>query len=172
MAVRVRRIRPGEGALLRGVRLAALSDSPLAFASTYDVEACRADDAWEADAVTRADGVWEAEFFAEREAVVAGLVGAYRSPEEPETVELVSMWVAPSARGQGLGERLVNAVVEWSLSAGAARVGLWVTQGNLPAITLYARSGFEPVATTQALPSNPCYHELRMARSLAAAAGP
>jgi GNAT superfamily N-acetyltransferase len=166
MAVQVRRIRSGEGKLLRKVRLAALADSPLAFESTVDEEYNRPDEALETAAAARSEGGASANFVVEGEAGVVGLIGAYRSDEEPTTVELVSMWVAPHARGQGLGAHLVERVIEWAAAAGATRVALWVTSGNDPAMALYRRTGFGPTAVSKAHVSHPCQAELRMAREL------
>ena len=44
--VSVRRIEPGDAALLRTVRLAALKDAPSAFGSTHAAEAVRSDHEW------------------------------------------------------------------------------------------------------------------------------
>lgn len=171
MPVQVRRIRSAEGRLLREVRLAALADSPLAFESTFDEECNRPDEAWQTDAAARSEGFASANFIAEGKAGVVGLVGAYRSDEEPGTVELVSMWVAPYARGQGLGGLLVERVVEWAVAARATRVALWVTRGNDPAIALYTRTGFGTTAASKAHVSHPCHEELRMARELVGVPG-
>jgi ribosomal protein S18 acetylase RimI-like enzyme len=171
MAVQVRRIRSGEGRLLRNERLAALADSPLAFESTFDEESNRPDEAWETAKAARSEGVASANFVAEGEAGVVGLIGAYRSDEEPETVELISMWVAPHARGQGLGAHLVERVVEGAAGAKATRVALWVTRGNDPAIALYRRTGFSFTAASKAHASHPCREELRMARELVGVQG-
>lgn len=165
MAARVRRIEPHEGPLLRDVRLRALTEAPRAFASSFDEEARRPSAAWDADAETRSAGNESASFVVESDRGVVGLVGAHRSGEEPATVELVSMWVAPDARGQGLGGRLVEEVVEWAREGGARRVVLWVTRGNRPAIALYERAGF--VATDPAVgAAHACHGQLRMAREL------
>lgn len=166
MTPRIRRIEPGDGALLRDVRLAALADAPGAFFSTFGDEAHRPAEAWEADAVARSAGPEDTTFVAESERGVLGLVGAYRSTEEPGTVELVSMWVAPEARGKGIGEGLVEQVVEWARAGGARRVALWVVQGNDPAFALYERAGFVTVDPSESLGSHPCQRELRMVRAL------
>ena len=57
-------------------------------------------------------------------------------------VELISMWVAPDARGRGVGDALVREIERWSLAAGARVVRLSVAEGNGPAAALYERHGF------------------------------
>ena len=54
-------------------------------------------------------------------------------------VELISMWVTPLARGRGVGDAAVRAVLEW---AGQRAVVLAVRADNRRAIGLYRRHGF------------------------------
>jgi len=58
------------------------------------------------------------------------------------SVELISLWVAPDARGTGVGAALVDSVAEWARDAGAERVSLAVKIENPVAIALYQRVGF------------------------------
>jgi GNAT superfamily N-acetyltransferase len=58
------------------------------------------------------------------------------------TASLTSLWVDPGWRGQGVGDRLVMAVLEWAKTEGFSRVLLWVTDGNSKAESLYQRNGF------------------------------
>ena len=51
------------------------------------------------------------------------------------------MYVRPRARGRGLGEALMAAVVGWAAGRRAASVHLWVTETNAPARLLYERCG-------------------------------
>jgi GNAT superfamily N-acetyltransferase len=53
--------------------------------------------------------------------------------------ELISMWVAPEARRNGIGRALIEQVVEWS--AGKP-LSLRVIDGNLAAVTAYEQQGF------------------------------
>jgi ribosomal protein S18 acetylase RimI-like enzyme len=58
-------------------------------------------------------------------------------------VELISMWVAPAARGRGVGDRLIEAIESWAvLACGAVELRLAVMPGNEKAIALYRRVGF------------------------------
>jgi ribosomal protein S18 acetylase RimI-like enzyme len=71
----------------------------------------------------------------------AGLVSGTR-PSSGGVVLLISMWVAPFARGQGVGDALVGAVIMWARAQGAIGVELDVRETNAAAISLYRRNGF------------------------------
>ena len=159
MATTIRRIRPDDGALLRRVRLEALLDAPYAYASSHAEEATWADSFWSRRAAEGASGSDAATFFAVDEMTgdPIGLVGAHR--RDPRSVELVSMWTAPSARQTGVGAALVGAVLEF---AHPTEVRLWVTRGNDRAQRLYERCGFEVTEEIRPLPSDPCKDEIRM----------
>lgn len=58
------------------------------------------------------------------------------------SVELISMWVAPFARGRGVGDALIQAIVSWAKKQHAARLVLSVRDNNARAIALYTRHGF------------------------------
>ena len=75
------------------------------------------------------------------------------------------MWVAPVARGRGVGDGLVDAVVDWARAAGYPRVVLDVGDENLPAIRLYERKGFEPTGRTRTF-SEPRTHIREHERAL------
>jgi len=167
VAARVRRIEPGEGPRLRDVRLRALGDTPSAFASSLGLEATRPPTAWDEDALVRSEGWTAATFIVEDDGTWLGLVGAYRRADRTGVVELVSMWVDPVARRDGLGARLAAEVLEWAEAGGAQRVELWVATGNERAMSLYRRLGFASASDRQALPSDPCRDEVRMFLSLA-----
>ena len=70
-----------------------------------------------------------------------GMVSATELDEDA-TVDLISLWVAPSGRGFGVGDALVEAVIKWASEQNASSVSLDVTEGNQQAIKLYLRHGF------------------------------
>jgi GNAT superfamily N-acetyltransferase len=156
---RIREAGADDWQAMRDVRLAALRDAPQAFASTYEREAAFTEADWQ----RRIDG--GGSFLAyepELGRAPAGIAGGFETG--PGTIELVSMWVRPQARGSGIGQALVEAVVGWARDRGASRVHLWVTESNGHARLLYERCGFRPTAERQPLPSDPEVTEIGMVR--------
>ena len=142
---------------LREIRLQALRDAPNGFSSTHAREAAFGDEEWHRRA-TR-DGSFLAFL---PEVSPAGLGGGFL--EAPGTVELISMFVRPQARGRGVGEAIIDAVVGWAIQKNATTVHLWVTETNSRARLLYERCGFTVTTERQPLPSNPALGEIGMQR--------
>lgn len=161
MAIIVRRIQPGDVELLRRTRLAALRDTPDAFAKTHAEESAYDADFWAGRARSNASGAEHSTFFAFEGDDCVGLVGGHQAVDG-DHVDLVSMWTDPAARGRGVGAALVAAVLEW---ADGRTVELWVTHGNDGAQRLYERCGFVETGDHQPLPSDPCKGEIRMRRA-------
>lgn len=162
----VRRIRPGEADALRRVRLAALADSPSAFASTFARESSLTTDDWIDRALAGSEGPARATFFAVADEDIVGVVGGYSRESASAVVELVSMWTCPAARRRGVGRLLVDAVLDWARTCGAREVQLWVTKGNAAAENLYRAVGFVETGDYQPIPSDPCRDETRMTVTL------
>lgn len=70
------------------------------------------------------------------------VVGTVTALPTPEAVHMRSLAVHPSARGQRVGERLVDAVVEWATATNAVRVTLGTTPFLTASRRLYERCGF------------------------------
>jgi GNAT superfamily N-acetyltransferase len=160
--VLVRETAPGDWQALRDIRLEALRDAPTAFGSSYEREALRGEAHWR-DRIARG-GTFLAYLPGLGPSDPAGLIGGY--PADPQTVELVSMYVRPRARGRGVADALVAAVLDWARQRNAATVHLWVTEANASARALYERCGFTLTGERQPLPSDPRVGEVAMSRTL------
>ena len=145
--IEIGRLAAEEGLRLRTIRLRSLADAPDAFGSTYDEAAARPPDRWAAQLREIPT------FVAVVDGEDVGIVRGARDDSRADAAWLISMWVAPEVRGQGVGEALIDAVVEWARASGARRLLLDVGDHNRPAIALYARKGFEPNGTTGSLPA-------------------
>jgi ribosomal protein S18 acetylase RimI-like enzyme len=127
---------------------------------THDEEAGYPDEVWDEAARTRSSSRTNATLFGEADGTVLGLVGGYLGPEG--WFHLVSMWVAPEARGRGMGRALTEALIDVGRSAGAPEMCLWVNAANAAAIGLYRSIGFTFDGAQQPLPSHPEHVERRM----------
>lgn len=157
MAVRIERLQPGEGERWRGIRLSALAEAPYAFSTTHAQAEAWSAARWEAQVVELATFV----------AVVDGRdVGVARGAphERSDARELISMWVAPMARRQGIAALLIDSVAAWAKELGAGALVLGVVASNVSAIALYERAGFMLVDGLGASDGAP--NEVRLVRSL------
>jgi len=163
----IRRIRSDEADKLRDVRLRALADSPEAFGSTYRKEAQMTAADWAARTAESAPGLFRTTYIAESGDEWVGMAVGYVASETPDRAEIFGVWVAPSARGHGVGLALVEAVVSWAASRGVCRVELRVVTTNSHAIALYRRAGFEDTGHREPMPRDPAAIEVLMVKDLA-----
>jgi len=75
---------------------------------------------------------------AEQNGELAGFVAAYRPPSDPEAVFVWQVGVAPAGRGQGLGKRLLNALIEQPANRDARYLTATVDAANEPSNRLFA----------------------------------
>jgi ribosomal protein S18 acetylase RimI-like enzyme len=159
--MRIRTVRSGDWRAYRGVRLAALRESPSAFESTYEEEAAMGDERWRRRARSSEVSEDTTIALAQDDSKWVGLAAGYR-PGHGADCELISLWVDPAARGRGLGARLVDAVASWAAGHGDRTIGLWVNDRNRAAISLYRRAGFEATGESKPMPADPSQTEMRM----------
>jgi GNAT superfamily N-acetyltransferase len=164
----VRRVRPGDGALLQRLRLRALEADPLAFSSTLARELAWHDE-WEAWALRHASGADEATFVAlAADGAAAGLAGGFRDAADVARFELFSMWVGPEHRRTGHAARLVEEVAGWALEGGGRQLLLSVTDPGAQAF--YERCGFVEDGRREPLPHTPAITMVGMTRALGSSA--
>jgi ribosomal protein S18 acetylase RimI-like enzyme len=147
--IELRLLTPDDWPAWRTMRLTALAESPDAFGSRL------ADWLGEGDRENRWRGRLSISGSRNVMAVLdgqpAGMAsGVPLSPfphagpaHEPGAVELISLWVAPSARGHGVADALVEDIAAWAAGLRAPAVWLTVRENNAAAIALYRRRGFE-----------------------------
>ncbi|HZM23263.1 MAG TPA: GNAT family N-acetyltransferase [Anaerolineales bacterium] len=143
----IQRLSIDEARRLRHIRLRALADTPDAFGSTYAEVAAHPLAEWSKQLQEIAT------FVAVHDGKDLGLVRCASDEHHHDTAWLISMWVTPEARGQGVGNALIDAVIECARSSGASRLLLDVGDYNQQAIALYARKGFQPNGQTGLLPA-------------------
>ena len=156
-SLRLRRLDADDWEAFAALRLAALAESPDAFGSTL------------ADWRDASEQRWRSRVASAPLNLLASLdgsdVGMLSGIEEvPGTVEAISVWVSPRARGQGVGDALLEALLTWAAGRHAQRVVLTVTEHNAAAQRLYVRMGF--VATGEVKQGRDGVRELWMQRSL------
>ena len=147
----------------RELRLAALADAPYAFGSTLAEALERDEAAWRAGFPADGRG---ANFVGRLDGVGAGMCAVFLRADAVGEPLLVSMWLAPAARGTGLAGELVRAAEKWCVEHDLSRLWLDVVEDNLRAIRLYRRLGYLPTGQDMPLRSDPTKNVLGFARDL------
>ena len=163
----VRKLTASDWQALRAARLAALAEAPYAFGSTLAREQAFDEEIWRSRAGSgRTFGAFDG-------AAIVGLATGFPDDTEHAPADrqpgwhLVGMWVAPGWRGQGIADRLVEAVCDLARRAGAGTVTLGVTEVNDRARAFYRRLGFAPTGVRQPVrPEEPDHWEEELARQL------
>ncbi|MGC1909978.1 MAG: GNAT family N-acetyltransferase [Candidatus Dormiibacterota bacterium] len=144
-------------ARLREIRLRCLEDAPEAFGSTWAEESSRLDSEWQERAIpTPNKQMWSAR----KGEDWIGLVGAVREAEF--RLQLVSMWVDPAYRRQGVARALIATVVEWHRHRRGSELFLWVSGENTAARLCYERDGFQLTGARLPISSDPTRKPVEM----------
>ncbi len=159
---RLWQLTPDRAAEWRAIRLEALRIAPEAFGSSIDD--------WDgrplADFAARLAGceVWAAGPAPGTPLAVASWEAGI-SPAEPDLGWVMSVYVNPDARGQGLGDAIFARLIDRASRAGMTRMGLHVGQANARAQALYMRAGFLPTGAPPMLNERGAW-EIEMRRML------
>ncbi len=159
----IRHLTPADAADFRAIRLAALQTAPDCFGSTYESEAARPLSGWEERLQT--PGV----FGAYPDGKIAGMAGYWQEEGAKSRHKAViwGMYVAPEARGQGIGSALLDTLTQYAFAI-VEQLRLSVVDTNEAAIRLYQKHGFDIYGTEKrALKTEAGYSdELLMVRFL------
>jgi len=138
----------------------------MAFGSTLAKEEAFPEHIWHERAAGGSSGHERVSFIAERDGRWIGLATGLAADLDGSGPVLVGMFVDPAERGRRVGALLVEAVADWARERGEARLYLWVTSTNHPALALYSKCGFRPTGETRPIAHTPSLAELRMVRDL------
>jgi GNAT superfamily N-acetyltransferase len=148
MVVTVRPVCADEVAALYRLRRRSLAEDPDAFDQTVaDADAKGVQPL--ADLLGQAGEDRELVLFGEVDGAAVGLVFVSRSrrPRSRHRARLWGMWVAPQARGVGVGAALLAEALRWCRDVGVEMVDLWVVTDHHRAIRVYERAGFRICGT-------------------------
>ena len=147
----IREIHRDDWQALREVRLRALAADPDAFLETHATASTLPDERWQERSTPDDAG---SAFVVEREGSFDGMVGCFVA-DDPATVFLVGMWIAPHLRGTGVAAKLVECVIAWARNHAARRVCLSVEGDNARAARLYEKCGFMETEDPPPFPYKP-----------------
>lgn len=144
MSILIRKLRPDEATIYRGVRLNCLKNESSYFGSTYEEDVrtpkLMFETFIEEDSPEHVMfGVFDAE-------QLVGITGFHRMARQRamHRGEIVQVYVDPKYRGQNLGETLIRYVLDYAFSLdGIEQVQLSVIASNQAAIHLYEKIGFK-----------------------------
>jgi ribosomal protein S18 acetylase RimI-like enzyme len=140
----VRRVEPSDVPVVKRVRLRALATDPASFGSTHEREAAFPERTWAERVAQSTAGDEAATLLALLGDEPVGLVTALRDEAQRDLFHVFGMWVAPEARREGIGRRLLDEIEGWIVSCGGSGVQLSVTDAATAATRLYESAGYEP----------------------------
>ena len=144
MDIIFRKLQRHESAIYRELRLSCLKNVPEFFGSTYEEEVLNPKFMFETDIENESpDHAMFGAFDAER---LIGIAGFNRMARQRASHrgELVQVYLEPGYRGQNVGERLIQRVLEYAFTLeGIEQVQLSVIARNTTAIKLYEKLGFK-----------------------------
>jgi len=138
----IRRLSASDTTAFRDLRLAALLDTPEAFAASHVEEVGQPQAAFEARLAERPG---HAVFGAFDGDTLVGITGLKREPllQTAHKAHIWGMYVAAAARGHGVARELMLAALAHARATpGIAKVTLSVDAANVAAIALYESLGF------------------------------
>lgn len=141
----IRLLRDGEGSLWRDIRLSALEQAPSVFSARYEDWAARPLSHYEAQVADR--GI----FVAEHERRVVGVACLVKDddPNYSHRGWVMSVYVRPEIRGQGVANKLLIAAIEAARVQAMTELFLDVGKTNHAAQQAYLHAGFRTLPNDQ-----------------------
>ena len=147
--ISIRRIHLHEGLLYKRIRLASLSDSPEAFATTFATATRRSMESWNEQADSTAVGADRVTVLAFYDDEPIGVGALYRDNQNKDFGELIQFWVDPEHREGLVAGKLLKWILSWAMEHEFAHLFAWVNTENERAIRFYLKHGFALTDETQ-----------------------
>ena len=136
---------PEEWRLYKQFRLESLLREPHAFNSSYAEVLQRPDSHWQERLIAARVGNKSWLLFARENDQIVGMIGAF-GPEKSEVVEIISVYVSPEKRGQGIATALMTEILEEvGKSETFRKAVITVNESQTAAVALYRYFGFQVV---------------------------
>ena len=162
----IKLVLPEHWPVLKSVRLRALADAPEAFGTTWAEALAYPEGEWQARARRFTETPPATGYIAYWNGAPCGMACAYPSEGTPQAAGLTSFWVAPEARGQGIGDTLVAFIADWAAAAGFAMLEADVVEDNHRAIAFYKRMWFQATGQSEPFRGDPSKQIVRLAKTL------
>ena len=148
MTIRITPFHPSQWKLYRELRLAALKDSPEAYASSYAQEIQLDDTVWKNKLELAANLSNRVALLANLQSNPSGLVWGIIDQELSDSVNVYQLWVDPKFRRQGIARALIDNLCAWARKYGTSYLALEVAMENQTAVSFYENYGFTIVTIT------------------------
>jgi len=140
----IARLKPSDAPQYRGLMLQAYELAADAFTSTAEERAAEPESFW-VHRIADPSGLSAAFGAFEGKALVGTVALEFSAkPKTKHKALVIGMYAVPTARGQGVGHALLDALVAHARAMeGLQLLTLTVTEGNAPAVKLYLSAGFQ-----------------------------
>ena len=138
----IRQANVADAAALRELRLEALQNRPIAFASDYEEEVKHSVSRTEEQLK---DQTQNAMYIAVVDSTFVGMmgIGQYRHKNVKHNATIWGVYVQPAWRGQNISGQMIEACIDWARERSIKFVKLGVNATNTSALNSYIRAGFK-----------------------------
>ena len=162
--IEITKLQVSEWQFYKALRLRALKEETKAFASRYEDQVKHTDKQWQNRLTTG-----EYMLFAKLNGQLVGMMVGYipNSDKDKYTADIVSVYVVPEARGKGISKMLMTELLKRLKEGGITKANLTVNKGQLTAVNLYKKFGFETTGEEESIMSDGLKHiEFLMSKQL------
>jgi len=147
----IEHLKPDDWERFQAVRIRALTEAPDAFGSTLAEAQSRPLNHWRERLEDNSSATFVTTLPGGNDVGLVAGAPYWGEDERVSAAGLYSMWVAPDARGLGIGGALVSEVIAWAREEKYERIFLEVADDNEPAIALYESQRFVPTGQVSTL---------------------